>query len=121
MFSQAAGSYEKAFDLEITAGEGQTVYYTTDGTDPATSDTRKVYENALRIDDRSDDENVFSAYDPMKIQLDYRDSIKLPDKSAVDKGTVIRACAEGTSGKCGKLLLPLILLTFQVQIITICL
>ena len=90
-FSQAAGSYEKAFDLEITAGESQTVYYTTDGTDPATSDTRKVYENALRIDDRSDDENVLSAYDPMKIQLDYRDSIKLPDKSAVDKGTVIRA------------------------------
>ena len=102
MFSQAAGSYEKAFDLEITAGESQTVYYTTDGTDPATSDTRKVYENALRIDDRSDDENVLSAYDPMKIQLDYRDSIELPDKSAVDKGTVIRACAEGTSGKCGK-------------------
>lgn len=102
VFSQAAGSYEKAFDLEITAGESQTVYYTTDGTDPATSDTRKVYENALRIDDRSDDENVLSAYDPMKIQLDYRDSIKLPDKSAVDKGTVIRACAEGTSGKCGK-------------------
>lgn len=101
-FSQAAGSYEKAFDLEITAGESQTVYYTTDGTDPATSDTRKVYENALRIDDRSDDENVLSAYDPMKIQLDYRDSIELPDKSAVDKGTVIRACAEGTSGKCGK-------------------
>lgn len=102
VFSQAAGSYEKAFDLEITAGESQTVYYTTDGTDPATSDTRKVYENALRIDDRSDDENVLSAYDPMKIQLDYRDIIKLPDKSAVDKGTVIRACAEGTSGKCGK-------------------
>ena len=102
VFSQAAGSYEKAFDLEITAGESQTVYYTTDGTDPATSDTRKVYENALRIDDRSDDENDLSAYDPMKIQLDYRDSIKLPDKSAVDKGTVIRACAEGTSGKCGK-------------------
>ena len=102
VFSQAAGSYEKAFDLEITAGESQTVYYTTDGTDPATSDTRKVYENALRIDDRSDDENVLSAYDPMKIQLDYRDSIKLPDKSAVNKGTVIRACAEGTSGKCGK-------------------
>ena len=102
VFSQAAGSYEKAFDLEITAGESQTVYYTTDGTDPATSDTRKVYENALRIDDRSDDENVLSAYDPMKIQLDYRDSIKLPDKSAVDKGTVVRACAEGTSGKCGK-------------------
>ncbi len=101
-FSQAAGSYEKAFDLEITAGESQTVYYTTDGTDPATSDTRKVYENALRIDDRSDDENVLSAYDPMEIQLDYRDSIKLPGKSAVDKGTVIRACAEGTSGKCGK-------------------
>lgn len=102
VFSQAAGSYEKAFDLEITAGESQTVYYTTDGTDPATSDTRKVYENALRIDDRSDDENDLSAYDPMKIQLDYHDSIKLPDKSAVDKGTVIRACAEGTSGKCGK-------------------
>lgn len=30
------------------------------------------------------------------------ESIKLPDKSAVNKGTVIRACAEGTSGKCGK-------------------
>lgn len=102
VFSKAAGSYKKAFDLEITAGEGQTVYYTTDGTDPATSDTRKVYKKALKIYDRSDDENVVSAYDPMKIQLDYRDSIKLPDKSVVDKGTVIRACAEGTSGKCGR-------------------
>ncbi len=94
---------KRLFDLEITAGEKvrRCIIPPTAPT-PATSDTRKVYENALRIDDRSDDENVLSAYDPMKIQLDYRDSIKLPDKSAVDKGTVIRACAEGTSGKCGK-------------------
>lgn len=101
-FSKSAGSYESAFKLEISAGKDQTIYYTTDGTDPESSDTRIAYTEPIEISDRKGDKNVLSAYDPMKIQLDYRESISLPKDSDVDKGTVIRACAEGTSGKCGR-------------------
>ncbi len=101
--SVQSGMYEEPFSLEIYAGEGQKIYYTTDGTDPAVSSTRQVYTDSLEISDRSGDKNVLSAYDPMKIQLDYREeNIGLPSDTDVDKCTVIRACAEGTSGICGK-------------------
>ena len=35
--------------IEITAGQGATVYYTTDGTDPSTSESRVLYEGAFEI------------------------------------------------------------------------
>ena len=102
VFSRESGMYDTDFDLEITAGEGQKIYYTLDGTDPETSATRIEYTGAFNIYDRSSEENTISAYDPAKVQLDYRPgNIDIPDIAAVDKGTVVRACAEGTDGSFG--------------------
>ncbi len=42
VFSPAAGTYDSNQDVTITAGAG-TIYYTTDGSDPATSSTRVEY------------------------------------------------------------------------------
>lgn len=42
VFSPAAGNYDRNQDVTITAASG-TIYYTTDGSDPATSSTRMEY------------------------------------------------------------------------------
>lgn len=42
-FSQESGFYDSGFSLELTANEGEKIYYTTDGTDPRTSATREEY------------------------------------------------------------------------------
>lgn len=48
VFSHPAGTFESSFDLELTAGEGDTIYYTTNGRAP-TRFTRK-YEEGDKID-----------------------------------------------------------------------
>ncbi len=102
-FSKKGGYYSKGFDLKLKAGEGQTIYYTLDGTDPETSATRIEYKGEISVDDRSGDENVLSAIDPQLITNDYNEGkVFLPKNEDVDKATVVRACAVGTSGKAGK-------------------
>lgn len=60
-FSQESGFYDSGFSLELTANEGEKIYYTTDGTDPRTSATREEYTAPIEIKDRSNDPNVVSA------------------------------------------------------------
>ncbi len=52
-FSHEAGIYEDTFYLELSAAEGYTVYYTTDGSDPASSSTRKKYAGKIYMSDTS--------------------------------------------------------------------
>lgn len=54
-FSHDAGIYEKSFSLSLSAREGYTIYYTTDGTDPslATNRNRKTYTGAITLNDTS--------------------------------------------------------------------
>ena len=102
-FSKKGGYYSKGFDLKLSAGEGQTIFYTLDGTDPAASSTSTEYNGAISVDDRSGEENVLSAIDPQLITNDYNPGkVFLPKNDDVDKATVVRACAVGTSGKAGK-------------------
>ncbi len=103
VFSEESGFYPKGFMLEMTAANSAGIYYTTDGTDPRTSDTAEIYSKPVEVKDRSGEKNVLSAIDPMKIQLQYRvGKVKLPKDEDVDKGTVIRACARNTDGGWGK-------------------
>ncbi len=54
-FSHDAGIYEKALSLSLSAKDGYTIYYTTDGSDPslATNPSRKTYTGALQLQDTS--------------------------------------------------------------------
>lgn len=106
-FSAAGGVYDKEFDLTLDCGEG-TVYYTTDGSDPATSDTRIEYKDKVEIKSREGDKNVVSAVDPTlisgnfnKIDLESKGFVcekKAPADDKVDKCTVIRAAAQDKDG-----------------------
>jgi hypothetical protein len=103
VFSAESGFYPEGFELEMTAANSAGIYYTTDGTDPRTSDTAEIYGDPVEIKDRAGDRNVLSAYDPMKIQLEYRKGkVEAPKDKNVDKGTVIRACARDSKGEWGK-------------------
>ncbi len=107
-FSQAGGVYKDGFDLTLESSAG-TVYYTTDGSDPAVSDTRQEYKDSIKIADRSGDANVVSAVDPTLFsgnfnELDFDEkkyvcSKKAPADKDVDKCTVIRAAALGEDGR----------------------
>ena len=102
IFSEESGFYKEPFSLELSADNSAGIYYTLDGTDPRTSDTAEIYSSELKIKDRRNDKNVLSAYDPMKIQLDYREGkVSAPLDTDVDKGTVIRACAKSSKGEWG--------------------
>ena len=111
-FSQESGFYESGFSLELTANEGEKIYYTTDGTDPRTSATREEYTAPIEIKDRSNDPNVVSAVPTEMISGNFNEfsfgegdfwcNKKAPSDNAVDKCTVIRASSEKSDGSVSK-------------------
>lgn len=106
-FSQAGGVYGEEFELEINAESGK-LYYTLDGSDPAVSGTRIEYTDKISIKSREGDANVVSAVSPTLISGNFNEinygeggyvcTKKAPEDSAVDKCTVVRACAEADDG-----------------------
>lgn len=88
-FSAEGGFYDAPFTLELSSGWGGTVYYTTDGSDPRTSDTAKEYTDGIRIYDNTDEPNVYSAVRGISL-LGYN-----PPQYNIDKGIVIRAVVKG--------------------------
>lgn len=90
-FSAESGFYDTEFQLSITAPEGTTVYYTTDGSDPDTSSEK--YTGAIRIYDRSSEPNVYSQRDDVSANGTY-----LPE-GTVDKAMIVRAVAVDSQGR----------------------
>ena len=111
-FSKASGTYGDAFQLELSGTEGDTaLYYTTDGSDPSDLDNKNriLYQDGgIAIADRSNDENVLSAIDPVlfdsvnvtasKDGKNFESTVQKPSKEAVDKCTVIKAAAQHADG-----------------------
>ena len=64
VLSADSGFYESSFSLEISAANGTTIWYTTDCSDPATSETRIRYQGAISITDPSEQPNVINAISP---------------------------------------------------------
>ena len=85
VFSVESGFYENAFELKLSAGKGEIIYYTLDSSDPTTESS--VYEGPIRISDASLNENRYAARTDLTAVMEY-----VPDFK-VDKATVVRAMA----------------------------
>lgn len=91
VFSSDSGFYDSSFSLTLTADEGCTVYYTTDGSDPTPEST--LYEEPITVKDMSDTENRLSA------RTDITPNRAEAPNSEVDKAAVIRAVAVDSEGR----------------------
>ena len=107
-FSHDSGIYAESFELEITAPSGSEIYYTTDGSNPATSDSAVKYENKIQITDRKNDANVVSAVSPSLFCTNFSNynkntgvtcKIPAPSDESVDKCTVVKAVYEDSTGE----------------------
>ena len=100
--SKESGCYPEAFLLKLTCKEARTIYYTTDGSNPAVSSTRKEYTGAISVTDRKDEANVLAAVDPVLFDCAYssydQSECSAPKDSEVDKATIIRAVGMTESG-----------------------
>lgn len=106
VFSHEGGFYSEEFKLTLE-GAGA-IYYTTDGSDPAASQTRKEYTEAITISDPVDGKNVLSAIEPSLFDAAHENVnqsgdgfdnyLSPPSDSDVDKITVIRAAAKSLDG-----------------------
>ncbi len=82
LFSHDAGIYDQSLSLTLSAEEGYTIFYTTDGSDPKSSSTRQRYEAPISLADTS-----AMAIGPMNNAW-YR-----PSASTLPGGHVIKAYA----------------------------
>lgn len=97
LFSQNSGTYDNEFELTLASKQGTSIYYTTDGTDPRTSATRKAYTSGISIKSRKNDANVLSAIDP-KLFDKMNNGTVAPSNANVDKCSVIRAVSCDANG-----------------------
>lgn len=100
VFSQESGFYGSDFALTLTAESGTQIYYTTDGSDPKTSNTAQICTGTVNVSDRTNQPNIYSAYGESESAesvcrgIGYR-----PPSFNVDKATVVRAAAKSADGR----------------------
>ncbi|OUM64281.1 hypothetical protein PIROE2DRAFT_8960 [Piromyces sp. E2] len=100
-FSMESGYYEAKDNLTLTlSGSTGQVYYTLDSSDPTTSSTAKAYSGAIKMYDRSTEENVYSMYQ-YESNSPYSTTLQNPyvsNKSKFDKVTIVRAATKLSDG-----------------------
>lgn len=102
VFSAESGMYSEAFDLALSTDEGSEIYYTTDGSDPAVSETRIKYELPINIYNRSKEN--YSLINRADVGDITPWGGRKPANSAVDKGTVVRAVTLSADGRYSEVL-----------------
>ncbi len=89
-FSVPGGFYNESFNLEITAAEGMTIYYTLDGTEP--SITSDVYKDPILIENKSGSNIRYATANGIEYLYSYK-------PSSISIGMIVRAIAVDRSGK----------------------
>lgn len=93
LFSVEGGFYDTAFALALSDNNGNEIYYTTDGSDPTTSETAILYDGEINIYNNTSDPNVYSALTDITLSEYYAPNYN------VDKGIIIRAASKNADGK----------------------
>lgn len=99
VFSVDSGFYDEPFELTLSAGYGNKIYYTLDGSNPI--DNGMLYTDSINIYDISEEENIISSRKDIYIGIvECQDESKYGflDKK-VDKAVNIRAVAVSRDGK----------------------
>ena len=95
IFSKDGGFYDTYFSLTLSSEEGTQIYYTTDGTDPRTSRTARLYKRELEIYNNTDESNMYSEITDISLNKYY------PPKHNLDKGMHVRAVVKNADGSFG--------------------
>lgn len=105
-FSAQSGFYDADFTLTLQAAANVTIYYTLDGSDPATSETAVAYTDGISIYDRSSEPNVYSnyQYDDTAQSITIYDNAYQAPSYLVDKATIVRAVARDSSGNMSRVI-----------------
>lgn len=95
LFSKEGGFYDDAFLLTLSSKPNTSIYYTTDGTDPRTSQTACLYTEKISIYNNTEEPNKYSAVTDISLNG------YTPPKYNIDKGMHIRAVAKSADGTYG--------------------
>ena len=88
-FSVPGGFYNKSFDLELTAAQDATIYYTVDGAEPTKESLR--YETPILIENKSGSNMKYATAKGINYSYSYR-------PSGINIGMVVRAIAVDRNG-----------------------
>lgn len=102
-FSATGGFYDSEITLSMTAGTGEKIYYTLDGSDP--DENSIPYTGPIVLSNPSENENVFSGIEdvsPLLTKKKDRYAFSLPSEK-VDKAVVIKAAVSDGKGQLGKI------------------
>lgn len=94
-FSHTGGFYDESFLLTLSSKEGTKIYFTTDGTDPRTSRSSRIYTQGISIYDNTNQPNIYSRVKEISLNEYY------PPDFKVDKGINIRAVVQTADGSFG--------------------
>lgn len=94
-FSIVGGFYENPFNVSLSAEPDCSIFYTTDGSDPRTSETSLAYDKEIFIYNNSFQPNILSAVEPITL-CGYQ-----PPQTTVEKGILLRAVSKAPDGSFG--------------------
>lgn len=96
VFSAESGFYSQAFELMLSAGADEKIYYTLDGSRPS-ADSRQ-YTAPLLIQDASNNENYYAGIEGISQDGDYQ------PMDRIDKATVVRALCVNEAGEISEII-----------------